>query len=457
MINPHVYDIKENFTKNDLEKLSDEVLYGDTINEPNIDLGFIYFLRRKKDETEIFNRLDSKFYYIVNPYEHINTDYEDNLTNITKDYLKMKKNEPKILSRAFYKFWEIMFVFDLANQKKLNYAGLAEGPGAFIQAVIHYRKLFHDIKKDRIYGVTIHPEGKNSISMAKQFLGHYNKDNSKLVKIHKTYSRKKILEYNKKNKDSDNFKARDNGDITKVATISNFKKTVSKSDLNLVSGDGGFVWNDENYQEMEAYLLVFGQMVAALKVQEKSGDFVLKIFETFTFVSLKMIYVISHFYKECYIYKPYYSRSSNSEKYIVLKDFIYDRKKDSKFLEDKLKLFESILEKMPNGNFVFDIFPNLNLPKSFVNKFIYLNTKIANDQQIMINKILTYIKSNNYFGEMYHKYKDEQQQSTGKWVENYYPTSKKDYTDKIKELKKELSKKINYNNSEIKLFASRMS
>ena len=53
MINPHVYDIKENFTKNDLEKLSDEVLYGDTINEPNIDFGFIYFLRESQTTQQV--------------------------------------------------------------------------------------------------------------------------------------------------------------------------------------------------------------------------------------------------------------------------------------------------------------------------------------------------------------------------------------------------------------------
>jgi hypothetical protein len=37
--------------------------------------------------------------------------------------------------------WEILMVFDLTeNKKELTYAALAEGPGAFIQAVINYQK-----------------------------------------------------------------------------------------------------------------------------------------------------------------------------------------------------------------------------------------------------------------------------------------------------------------------------
>jgi hypothetical protein len=55
--------------------------------------------------------------------------------------------------------WEILFLFGIADQKELTYAALAEGPGAFIQAVINYRqKLGPGIKNDKIFGVTIHPE-----------------------------------------------------------------------------------------------------------------------------------------------------------------------------------------------------------------------------------------------------------------------------------------------------------
>ena len=57
----------------------------------------------------------------------------------------------------------------------ITYAALAEGPGAFIQAVINYRlKLGPGIKNDKIFGVTIHPEKGKYIEMGKQFMGFYN-------------------------------------------------------------------------------------------------------------------------------------------------------------------------------------------------------------------------------------------------------------------------------------------
>ena len=85
----------------------------------------------------------NKFYYVVNPYEHKITNYDKDLSNMTNKYFNQKKSDPKILSRAFYKLWEILFVFDLASEDKLTYAALAEGPGAFIQAVIKFRELFY--------------------------------------------------------------------------------------------------------------------------------------------------------------------------------------------------------------------------------------------------------------------------------------------------------------------------
>ena len=47
------------------------------------------------------------------------------------------------MSRAFYKMWEMLILFNLADDDNFTYAALAEGPGAFIQAVIKYREIFN--------------------------------------------------------------------------------------------------------------------------------------------------------------------------------------------------------------------------------------------------------------------------------------------------------------------------
>lgn len=449
MYKPLVFSVP--IGKNDIldktnKKLEDVLTLSGSINQPLMSLGFHHFLHRTKDSMDITNKLKTKtkFYYVVNPFEHIVSDYKENITNETKKFFNIKNEDPKILSRAFYKMWEMLVLFELTSEDKLTYAALAEGPGAFIQAVIEYRKKFtKNIKKDRLFGVTIHPEQGNFIEMGKQFMSYYKKKYPRLLKIHKTYSKDKIMKYS----------GRDNGDITQVKTISNFKKDILKSKkyADLVTADGGFRWHNENYQEQEAYQLILGEIIGALRVQAKGGHFVLKIFETFTNVTLKMIYLLSSFYKECHVYKPYLSRESNSEKYIICKDFLFDQSQDSKKLDQKISSLEQVLEGMSSNKFTNNIFPDLKLSEEFVNKFKFINIQIMNKQQIMINQIITYIKNNNYYGEEYHKYRKAQIEANKWWLNRFYK-SEKDYSKNRKELIEELNKRISFNNSEIKNF-----
>jgi hypothetical protein len=82
--------------------------------------------------------------------------------------------------------------------------------------------------------------------------------------------------------------------------------------------------------------------------------------------------------------------------------------------------------------FVLDIYPELEIPESFLNKIKFINIKIATPQQIMINEIIKYIKENNYFGDKYHTFREKQIDATKWWVSNFYPPSKNLY-DKNKE------------------------
>ena len=442
MNNPFIFQLQSGENSFLDNKENKKLILSKSILHPQPSLGFHYFIHRTKNSMSITNNLKSKnkFYYVVNPFEHIISDSKEDINNTAKKYFG--ESDPRILSRAFYKLWEILFLFDIADDKKMTVASLAEGPGAFIQAVIQYRKsLNFEIKKDKLFGVTIHPEKGNYIEMGKQFMSFYDKNYPKMLKIHKTYPLEK----------SQKYKNRDNGDITSVKTISNFKKTVEKSKkyADLVTADGGFEWKNENYQEQEAFQLIFGEMVAALRVQEKKGSFVLKLFETFTNVSLKMIYMLTSFYEECYIYKPYFSRESNSEKYLICKKFKYSQDKK---LNSKIEILEEILSKMSSNEFLIDIFPELKLPDKFVKNFIYINTKLANKQQIMINKIVTFIKNKNYFGEEYHEYRNNQIQANKWWITNFLP-EKNSIKKSKEEFIKILDNRKNYNQKEFEIFS----
>ena len=413
------------------------ILLSQVVSYPLFSLGFHSFLHRTKNAMEITQNLETKnkFYYVVNPFEHRINDYKEDLSNYTKKYFSMTKDDPNILSRAFYKMWEIIYYFDLASKEDLTYAALAEGPGSFLQAVLKFREKFgYDLKKDKYFGVTIHPEDGKNIEMGKQFMSYYNKSYPELLNIHKTFPKEKASK----------LKSRSNGDITEVKTISLFKKEVAKSKkyADLVTADGGFDWQNENYQEQEAYQLILGEIIGALRVQNKDGSFVLKLFETFTVSSIKMIYIVSTFYEEVYICKPMFSRESNSEKYLVCKKFKYDQKKDKSKLDEKIEKLEYILEKMSSNMFLQDIFPDYDLPDDYINMFKYINIEIANKQQIMINKIVTYIKENNYFGDKYHDYRNGQIEATKWWISTFF-------TEKYnKNIIKNLSEIIGYNSQE---------
>ena len=208
--------------------------------------------------------------------------------------------------------------------------------------------------------------------------------------------------------------------------------------------------NNSNFEEQDSYELLLNELHQILDKQAIKGNCVLKVFETYTTVSLKIIYILSSFYEEVYLYKPYLSRLSDTEKYIVCKGF----KKDPK-LDDKIKSIESVLKKDKNS-YIFDIFPELKLPKDFPNNFKFMNIRIANPQQIMINKMVSFIKENNYYGEKFHMYKDQSIEASKWWISMFYPPSNNIFEKNKEEMSKLLEATIIKNNMEESKLSSQL-
>ena len=165
--------------------------------------------------------------------------------------------------------------------------------------------------------------------------------------------------------------------------------------------------------------------------------------------------IVASFYEEAYMFKPFFSRSSNSERYLVVKGFKYSQTKDKKFLDQQLEILEEVLTKMNVEKFTMDIFEDLEIPTKLKQQFIFINKKIANVQQIMINKIVKYIKGNNYFGEDFHNYKDNQMKAVNWWVATFYPESK-GYKEALQKNTKEFARMVNYNMKEIENFSKQL-
>jgi hypothetical protein len=447
MYNPLIF--KLNTSNFDLNKSvgSDSkslVLFSSVINLPLSYLGFQHFLYRTKNSMNITKNLQTKndFYYVVNPFENKISNYEDSLDQLSNHYFNIKNEAMQINSMDFYKFWEMLLFFEVGDTDKLIYTNINDKSEGFIQAIINYRqKINNGLSNDKIL---------NTTKLNKIFIDNYNKSYPNLInnKYVKKASKKNIDD---KESDIQNSKKRKTIDDTNNLLTDKIKNEnilliTANDDLNLYS---------DNYEEQKSYILIFNEIINAIKIQGYKGNFVLKIFETFTIPTLKMIYILSSFYEEIYIYKPYFSRISNSEKYIICKKFKYDKKKDASYLDDKIKLLEKCLNEMKSEpKFIYDIFSNLILPMDFLDKFKFINIKLANLQQIMINEIIKYIKENNYFGDKYHNFRDKQIEATKWWTQMFFPPSDNLYKKNKEELNKLLLTTIEKYEIEFNKFSS---
>ncbi|KFD49068.1 hypothetical protein M513_10010 [Trichuris suis] len=131
------------------------------------------------------------------------------------------------------------------------------------------------------------------------------------------------------------YGAAGDGDVTKAENLDSFCKFVMQATggrgVNLVMADGGFsVEGQENIQEILSKRLYLCQALCALMVLGKGGNFVCKLFDTFTVFTVGLLYLLWRCFDEMSIHKPHTSRPANSERYLIclsLKENVEDVKK----------------------------------------------------------------------------------------------------------------------------------
>lgn len=257
-------------------------------------LGFDIKFKEYKDRLG-FDKGDDRKYRIIrdtlNPYE---------LLWPTEQYKKLshKSAVPKIqvISRAYFKMWEILKTFSkLVDTKKSNFicANLAEGPGGFIQAILDYREKYSSgsAGDDKFYAITL-PGDQTAIPK-------FDKD---FVKKHE--GKKLFIKH---------------GDLTNPKDVQEFIKKFTKNEADLVTGDAGFQFDIAGYdiQEQLIQQLLFSQLLIALSIQKKGGSFVCKMFDAYTEPTIFILQLVRKYYKTAIIFKPETSRPANSEKYII--------------------------------------------------------------------------------------------------------------------------------------------
>lgn len=414
-----IFQYPQNKSKNILD-MDFDTSFGSAPAKPELSLGFIHFDHMTKRKTEVLysDKLKGKtFYLVTHNFEHRIENYKEDLNFKISKKFKLKNGW---ISRAAYKMWEILSLLKITDDNKsMNMLHLAEAPGSFVQAIISYREL--NSKKssgDKHYVVSIKENDKSVPSL--------DKLNKSLSSAHK----KKVTLHK--------YTSVDKGDLTTVNTLQNIAKNVKKADL--ITADGGFNWTNENFQEQEVYRLLIGEIIGAIMNQAKNGHFVIKFFETFTSTSIKIVEILSKFYKNIFIYKPLTSRSSNSEKYIICESFTMSSEKEiNKYVSKLIKLLEEInRQELVNNLYLHDISSEYKIPKVTKVFFKYMNTNLMISQMKQINKMINYINSENYFGDEYHAYKKNQIDATNFWYSNFIENSKTISYQFVQQIKKNM-------------------
>jgi len=223
----------------------------------------------------------------------ISTDYEMIGNNRIHNIEDLKRYN--IISRAYYKLWEILKkyenTFQLYNRAQLNIGCLAEAPGGFIQALIHYRCRYYN---DNITAISLY-------------------ENKKNIKWGFKNNKYRVI-YGDPEKNHD-------GNLYNPEIIEYYINS-HKNKLDLITADGGFLLTDykENYKSQYHLQLFLCELYISLKLLKNNGIFILKVYELCSQNMIDFMIIINKLYKKVNIFKPKTSREMNNEKYIICRE-----------------------------------------------------------------------------------------------------------------------------------------
>jgi 23S rRNA U2552 (ribose-2'-O)-methylase RlmE/FtsJ len=252
-----------------------------------------------------------------------------------------------VINRAFYKYWEIIHEFGIFEnfQQTDSIFHIAEAPGGFIQASNYYLKNFTNLNNCSIYTMSINKSGNS-------YNNSVLKQNVRILYGHDG-----------------------TGDICNIDNTLHLKIR----NVQIITADGGF---DEklqfNYKEQLHCRLIFNEILSSIILQKKEGVFVLKIFDIYTNTSLHLMYLLKTLYKEFYIYKPITSRPTNSEKYVICKNF-------KGVSTEQLKILIQLSKNMSNES--FRLFSDI--PQDFIEYIKTFNKKYISNQCNYILKAMS--------------------------------------------------------------------
>lgn len=319
------------------------------------------YLKSLKERIDSKIVLWDKYKKFINPYEYIHS----TVPNTSHSVCKLNP-----LSRSFFKMIELINTLNLFDGFPMycRTFHLAEGPGGFVEATSYIRQC----KYDTYYAMTLIDDENQTVPGWKKSK-HFLNNNSNV-----------IIE-----------KGRDGtGNIMNPDNLK-YCYNMYNNSIDFITADGGFDFSsDFNNQELISGKLMFSQIAFAFAMQKRGGHFVIKFFDIFTKSSIDMIYFLSMVYNQVYIVKPNTSRYTNSEKYIVCKDF----RMDSCDYKNRMiiKMYEIMKTFDTNQHLYFESLFSIDIPYYYINKMEEYNAIIGQQQIEYIFATLNMINNHKY-------------------------------------------------------------
>lgn len=369
--------------------INNDIKLTSIIDYPKCSFGFHHYIHSLRKDKEILKQFENKkkVYLVTNEFEIEIDNYEESIKQETKKFLNIKNKITEIISLDFYKVWEIFFMFDIIdNTKNIKVLTLCDD-GSVMQSLINFREKYTKENKNDIYNILKLNESKFDI---------------KLKELDKNF-----LEYYEKKIDI---------------------KTEFKEKYDLIIGCGNIIEGEnENTFEQDYFKLLLFQINNAFKYSKKNSNFIVKVFETFTNLSAKIMALLISSYEKVFIVKPLTSKPSHSEKYIVCLNF--------KANDSDIKKIDKICDKINENNKlnVIDIFTDYEINKELKIKIIEMNVHITNRLFKSIGKLVNFVNSQNYYGDEYQNYREAQINANKYWLSTFFP-DQKDFKDNKKNI-----------------------
>ena len=161
---------------------------------------------------------------------------------------------------------------------------------------------------------------------------------------------------------------------------------------------------------MNSAKIIFAEMLMAFNIQKIGGIFVIKVFDLFNPITIKILYIIYKYYDEFNIYKPKTSRPANSEKYIIARGFKGINK-------EELEELQNCLYNWGDNKIHYD-FDGVYITDDFYKIISEYNIEFVNNQIRYIEETLFYI-NNKLCKEEYNNIISNQVNNAINWVRTH--------------------------------------